>query len=46
MRENGIVSLLELCFISNADDLKKYNENKIGLAIKIADLCIRYDALI
>jgi len=46
MRENGIVSLLELCFISNADDLKKYNQNKLGLAKKIADLCIRYDALI
>jgi len=46
MRENGIVSLLELCFISNANDLNAYQENKEQLAIEIADLCIKYDAMI
>jgi N-acetylmuramoyl-L-alanine amidase len=46
MRENGIVALLELCFISNANDLVAYNENKEQLAIEIANLCIKYDALI
>ena len=46
MREKGIVALLELCFISNPDDLKAYDANKEVLAGKIADLLIKYDALI
>ena len=46
MREKGIVALLELCFISNPDDLKAYDANKEVLAGKIADILIKYDALI
>ena len=46
MREKGIVALLELCFISNIEDLKAYDANKEVLAGKIADLLIKYDALI
>ena len=46
MREKGIVALLELCFISNPDDLKAYDLHKTELAGKIADILIKYDALI
>lgn len=46
MREQGIVSLLEICFISNKDDIKSYNENKIELAVKVADIVKRYEDLI
>lgn len=46
MREQGIVSLLEICFISNISDLNKYNANKNTLATKIAEIIIRYDSLI
>ena len=46
MREQGIVSLLELCFISNANDLRKYELNKKQLALKIAEIVERYENLI
>jgi N-acetylmuramoyl-L-alanine amidase len=46
MREQGIVSLLELCFISNKEDLQKYQANKKTLAFKIAEIVERYEALI
>ncbi|MBP1222671.1 N-acetylmuramoyl-L-alanine amidase [Flavobacterium sp. 1355] len=46
MREQGIVSLLELCFISNPDDLKKYHVNKKVLAIKIAEVVERYENML
>lgn len=46
MREKGIVALLELCFISNPADLKAYDLHKAELAGKIADILIKYDALI
>ena len=46
MREQGIVSLLELCFISNPEDLKKYHCNKELLAIHIADIVERYENMI
>ncbi|MGQ7944998.1 N-acetylmuramoyl-L-alanine amidase [Flavobacterium sp. WC2509] len=45
MREQGMVSLLELCFISNPDDLKKYQANKKALAVKIAGIVERYENL-
>ena len=45
MREEGINGLLEVCFITNQDDLKKYNESKHLLAKSIASLLIKYDAL-
>jgi len=46
MREQGIVSLLEICFISNPADLKKYQENKKTLALKVAEIVERYEKLI
>jgi N-acetylmuramoyl-L-alanine amidase len=46
MREQGIVSLLELCFISNAQDMKAYQENKNELAFKIAQIVARYENLL
>jgi N-acetylmuramoyl-L-alanine amidase len=46
MRENGIVCLLELCFISNISDLTTYHENKQQLAKDVSDLIIRYENLI
>lgn len=46
MREQGIVALLELCFISNPDDLEKYFSLKKELSIKIADIVERYENLV
>ena len=46
MRESGTVALLEICFISNADDLSQYQKNKISLASKIAEIVERYEKLI
>jgi len=46
MRENGTVSLLELCFISNPNDLKAYHAKKNVLAKEIAKILVRYESLI
>lgn len=46
MREQGIVALLELCFISNPDDLRKYRAWKLALANRIADIVERYENMI
>mgnify|MGYP003425280700 FL=1 len=46
MRENGIVSLLELCFISNKSDLEKFFKNKFILAREIAKIIVRYEAMV
>lgn len=46
MRESGTVALLELCFISNPDDLRQYQKNKMTLASKIAEIVERYEKLI
>lgn len=46
MREEGIICLLELCFISNADDVKRYKSNKEKLAVEIAKIIKRYEDLI
>lgn len=46
MRESGIVSLLEICFITNKYDLKLFHAKKVILADEIAKILIRYDALI
>jgi len=46
MREDGIICLLEVCFITNKDDIAKYNANKSKLAVQIADILIEFDALI
>lgn len=45
MREQGIVALLELCFITNIKDLNSYFLNKNELAVKIADLIKKYEDL-
>lgn len=45
MREQGIVALLELCFITNDKDLNSYFLNKNELAVKIADIVKRYEDL-
>lgn len=46
MRKQGIVSLLEICFISNPSDIKAYNEHKLELAVKIAEIVERYENMI
>jgi N-acetylmuramoyl-L-alanine amidase len=46
MREQGIVSLLEICFVSNIDDVKKYQANKNRLAVKVAEIVERYEKMI
>lgn len=46
MREQGTVALLELCFISNPDDLLKYRQNKFTLAHNIAEIVERYEKLV
>jgi len=46
MKEEGIICLLELCFIDNSNDMKAYFEHKHELAIKIADIIVKYDNLI
>ena len=45
MREEGTVSLLEICFITNPDDIKKYQENKLMLAKEIAKIIFKYENL-
>ncbi len=46
MREQGTVALLEICFISNPDDLRQYQKNKITFASKVAEIVERYEKLI
>lgn len=46
MREKGTVALLELCFISNKEDLKKYFLNRVALAKKIAQIVKHYESLV
>lgn len=43
MREQGIVALLELGFISNKDDIKAYNDKKFELAKFIAAIVKKYE---
>ena len=46
MREQGIVTLLEIGFISNPDDVKKYQQKKIELATRLASIIKKYEDLI
>lgn len=46
MRNQGIVALLEIGFISNPNDIKAYNANKKVLAVKIAEIVKRYEDII
>lgn len=42
----GVACLLEVCFITNPYDMKKYQENKVRLAKAYAEICMVYDNLI
>lgn len=42
----GIACLYEVCFMSNPDDMKKYQDNKVQLAKAIADISMKYDNLL
>jgi N-acetylmuramoyl-L-alanine amidase len=46
MREEGIICLLEIGFISNCNDIAKWEANKQALATNIARLLIKYENLI
>ena len=46
MGEQGIVALLELCFITNIEDLVKYDAHKKELSIKIAGIVERYENML
>jgi len=46
MREKGIVCLLELAFIDNDNDMRKYNRNKEALACFVANTVAKYENLI
>lgn len=46
MREDGVIALLEVAFISNADDVQKYQARKRELAKAIAPILKKYEDLI
>lgn len=46
MREQGIVCLLELCFIDNQSDMKAYNNVKELLAKEVAKVIDKYDRIV
>jgi N-acetylmuramoyl-L-alanine amidase len=46
MREEGIICLVELGFITNLNDIKAYQANKLKLAKEHAKIIKRYDDLI
>lgn len=45
MREQGTVALLEICFISNENDMKAYQKNKKQLAYAIAGVIEKFENL-
>lgn len=46
MREEGIVCLLELFFLTNKKDIEAYNQHKRKLALAIAQIAKKYDDLL
>jgi hypothetical protein len=46
MREQESIALLELCFITNIEDLVKYDAHRKELAIEIAKIVQRYENMI
>lgn len=46
MREEGIVALVELAFISNCEDVRKWSENKEKLAAEYAKILKKFENLI
>lgn len=45
MREHGTVALLEVCFITNKTDLKRYQAKKHQLAKSLAKIIYKYENL-
>ena len=46
MKENGIVVLHEICFITNDSDMAKYQAKKKDLAKAVAEILIKYEKII
>jgi N-acetylmuramoyl-L-alanine amidase len=46
MREQGIVALLEICFIDNLSDMTAYRSNTYELASKVAAIIQKYEKMI
>ena len=46
MREEGIIALLEVGFITNVSDIKAFKENKEVLAVELAKIIKKYENLI
>lgn len=46
MREEGIICLMEIAFISNKQDMVSYQNNKKDLAVKHAKIIKKYESLI
>ena len=46
MREQGVVCLLEICFIDNQNDMNSYNKVKDLLAKEVARVIDKYDRII
>lgn len=42
----GITVLLEICFLSNPSDMAAYDQHKVELAKKVAEILIKFDNLI
>lgn len=43
MRKQGTVALLEVCFITNSDDIKRYQDNKHELACALVPIIVKYE---
>lgn len=46
VRKQGCTALIEVCFISNPDDMKKYDDNINTLAASVAKVIAKYDNMI
>lgn len=46
MREEGLVCLLEVCFITNKSDIDTFLKNKEVLAVALTEIIIKYENLI
>ena len=42
MRLNGENILIEMCFISNPNDMKKYQNNKMAIVMAVGDVILRF----
>lgn len=45
LNKNGAAALIEVCFITNTNDMSKYQANKTKLAIFIAELLVKCNTL-